>query len=56
MYVCMFVCMYVCMYICMYVQGVPHHIRPFIALNCDFRDKTKNLKRMNHFKDCIRLL
>jgi len=21
-----------------YIQGFPHHIRPFIGVNCDFRD------------------
>ena len=31
------------------VQSVPHHIISFIAFNCD-------LKILNHFKICIRLL
>ena len=33
-----------------HIQGVPHHIRSFIALNGDLWDKSENLKRMNHYK------
>ena len=32
------------------LQGVPHQIRPPMGLNCDLRDKSENLRRMNHFK------
>ena len=35
---------------------VPHHIRSFIALNCDFRGKSIDLKRLNHQKKIIRLI
>ena len=37
-------------------HGVPHQIRSFIALNCDFRDLSENLKRMNLLKNCIRII
>ena len=37
-----------------YIQGVTHYIRSFVALNCDFMDKSRNMKRLNHFilKNC----
>ena len=31
------------------LQGVAHHITSFISLNCDFRDKSEDLNRLNHF-------
>ena len=34
-----------------YIQGVPHHIRSCITQNCDLRDKSENLKTMNHLKN-----
>lgn len=33
------------------INDVPHNFRSFMALNCDLRDYTENLKRMNHFKN-----
>ena len=36
-----------------YIQGVPHHIRSCITQNCDLRDKSENLKTMNHFKSFL---
>ena len=32
------------------LQAVPHHIRLFIALNCDFQELSENLKGMNHLR------
>ena len=32
------------------LQGVPHQIKLSMVLNCDLRDKSENLKRMNHFE------
>ena len=34
-----------------FIQGVPYHIRSSIGLNYDFRDKSENLRRMNHFEN-----
>ena len=34
----------------LYIQGVPHHIGSLLALNYDFRDKSENLRKINHFK------
>jgi len=33
----------------------PQHIRSFIDSTCDFRDKSEDLKRLNQWKNCIRL-
>ena len=33
-----------------WIQGVPHQFGSFMALNCVFRDKSKNLERLNQFK------
>ena len=33
-----------------YTAGVPHHIGSLLALNYDFRDKSENLRKINHFK------
>ena len=32
------------------IYRVSHHIRSSIGLNYDFRDKSENLRRMNHFE------
>ena len=36
------------------IQGVPYHIRSFIAKNCDFRDLSENLKRMYRLKKMVK--
>ena len=32
------------------IQDVPHHIKSFIALNCDFRDYIRKFKKNELFK------